>query len=139
VRAALYLGAILSLWPMMGVQLAAAFVGSLVFRANLMITGCLQFVTNPLTAAPIYYVTYMVGRAILVPFKTGTQSMPDSVSPEELEAVASQAEVGNAITDVVAALFVGGTVCGLAFALILDALYLWSTRSASRRSLLHRR
>lgn len=62
---AFYAGSILSLLPVMGMQLPIAFALSLLLRTNLMVMGGLQLITNPVTAAPIYAGTYIVGQAII--------------------------------------------------------------------------
>ncbi|MFI5358180.1 MAG: DUF2062 domain-containing protein, partial [Opitutales bacterium] len=64
-RPAFYAGSILSLMPVMGVQLPLAFVLALLLRANFMVLGGLQFITNPFTAAPIYYATYELGHQVI--------------------------------------------------------------------------
>ena len=64
-RPAFYAGAILSFMPVMGVQLPVAFILALLLRANFMILGGLQFITNPVTAAPIYYATHQLGKNVI--------------------------------------------------------------------------
>ena len=64
-RPALYAGSILSLLPVMGVQLPLALLLSLLLRANFMVLGGLQFITNPFTAAPIYYATHQLGAVVI--------------------------------------------------------------------------
>jgi uncharacterized protein (DUF2062 family) len=65
VRPALYAGSILSMMPFLGVQLPAAFILALLLRGNFMILGGLQFITNPVTAVPVYYSTYQLGKAVI--------------------------------------------------------------------------
>lgn len=82
-RASLYTGSILSLMPAMGVQLPIAFALCLFARTNFMIAGGLQFITNPVTAAPIYFATYKLGELVL--FKTGwgpAESVPAVPEPD---------------------------------------------------------
>jgi hypothetical protein len=62
---AIYAGCILSLLPLYGVQLMLAFILALVLRANLPILFGLQFITNPLTAIPIYFASFQIGRICL--------------------------------------------------------------------------
>ncbi len=62
---ALYLGAILAFMPTYGVQVFIAFFVALFLRANLTLIIALQFVTNPLTLVPAYYLTDRVGMAVL--------------------------------------------------------------------------
>jgi uncharacterized protein (DUF2062 family) len=125
VRRAIYVGAILSLWPVMGLQLLLALLGCAVLRANVMVAGALQFVTNPLTAAPVYYLTYRVGKYALfatgfLPTAEGTETVHENVF------VAAAGEPGLTTRFAIAttALFVGGTLCGVALAIALDVLYL---------------
>jgi uncharacterized protein (DUF2062 family) len=132
VRPALYLGAMLSLLPLIGIQLVIALAGAVLLRANVMIAGGLQFLTNPFTAAPIYYVTYRAGRKILSWFG---QTPPGPVLeeiPEELVTGATivETDFSSGFTGTVGALIVGGLACGLLLGLILDVLYLRSVRTA---------
>ena len=52
-RPSFYAGSILSLLPLMGVQLPVALILSLALRGNFMVMGGLQFITNPFTAVPV--------------------------------------------------------------------------------------
>jgi len=65
VRPALYAGSILSLLPLMGVQLPVAFVLAILLRSNVMLLGGLQFITNPATAIPVYGATYWLGKQVI--------------------------------------------------------------------------
>ncbi len=64
IRPSLYLGSILTLIPIPG-QLPIAFFLCLGFRANFMVMGGLQFVSNPVTSLPFFFGTYKLGAAIL--------------------------------------------------------------------------
>ncbi len=64
-RPAFYLGSIVSLLPLMGVQLPIVFGLCLMTRTNFMVAGGLQFITNPVTAAPVYYGTYKLGITLI--------------------------------------------------------------------------
>lgn len=103
-RRAVYLGSVLSLLPLYGLQIVLAFVFAIVFRANLAITVGLQAITNPLTAAPIYYSTYRVGSFLLDRLGVGLETA-ETVGP-----------VGAGVQ----ALFLGGLVSGLALGFVLD-------------------
>lgn len=65
VRPALYIGSILTLLPLLGVQLVLALGACMLLRGNLPIAAALQMVSNPLTAAPLYGLTYAVGSPIV--------------------------------------------------------------------------
>lgn len=62
---AFYVGWILTLLPLYGLQLILAFVLALIFRANLMLTAGLQLVSNPLTVLPLWYLNYLIGNWVL--------------------------------------------------------------------------
>ncbi len=64
IRPALYLGSVLTLIPL-PVQLPGAFVLCLAFRANFMVMGGLQFLSNPATSVPLAIGTYKLGAMIL--------------------------------------------------------------------------
>ena len=134
VRPAIYLGAIVSLWPVMGLQLGVALAGAVLLRANIMVAGALQFVSNPLTAAPLYYLTYRVGKGLLFPTQPTPIDHLELHSSEEAvtTALESHGELEFGFTEVAAALFVGGTVCGLFFGVMLDLLYLRSIAGRTR-------
>ena len=61
---ALYVGGVISLLPLYGVQFLAALGAALLFRANLTVLIALQFITNPFTIVPLYLVAYQFGRLL---------------------------------------------------------------------------
>lgn len=65
VRGGFYLGSVLALLPTLGVQIPIALLLTVLLRLNFMVVGGLQFITNPFTAAPLYYGTYQLGHAII--------------------------------------------------------------------------
>lgn len=135
VRPAYYLGSILSFLPVMGIQLPLALVLSLLFRTNFMILGGLQFITNPLTAAPIYYGTYQLGKAtIALASPPGPPALESEPKLREKEAFASALadevlEPADApkpgwksrVRASVDALVVGGAIVGLFVGGVFDA------------------
>lgn len=62
---ALYAGFLLAFTPIYGLQIPIAFFLALKLRANLPILLGLQMLTNPLTAIPIYFASYNIGRIAL--------------------------------------------------------------------------
>ncbi len=62
---AFYMGWVLTLLPLYGLQILLAFVFALMLRANLMIMVALQLVSNPLTVVPLWYLDFLIGRPIL--------------------------------------------------------------------------
>jgi uncharacterized protein (DUF2062 family) len=79
-RASFYVGSILSLMPAMGVQLPLAFALALLLRTNVMILGGLQFITNPVTAAPIYIGTWKLGMFVIEHSGFGRSLEPEIVT-----------------------------------------------------------
>jgi len=113
---ALYGGMVLSLLPLYGFQLPLAFGLALLLRANLTITAALQFITNPLTIAPIYGGTGWLGVQLM-----------------QLAGVGSELPRALFYAN---ALFVGGIVVGLALALLADVawrLAAWEARVFRRK------
>ncbi len=131
IRPALYAGSVLSLWPVMGIQLILAFITALMTRSNVMVVGALQFITNPFTAAPIYYGTYRVGKYVLMLTGFAGGAVPHTDSAGEVTITITPGELlphkfawASAFGSTVMALFVGGTICGLVLAAILDVIYM---------------
>lgn len=135
-RPAIYAGSILTLMPVMGVQLPVAFILALLLRANFMVLGGLQFVSNPVTAAPLYYATYEVGRTVIAWSGFG-QSVAKEEGPEldliattrpheTLEPAKPEAPPdgklnwGRRIGTVINALVIGGAIMGTLLGVLLD-------------------
>lgn len=59
--ASLYAAALITCLPLMGFQIPLALGAAALLRANLPIAIGLQFVSNPLTAAPLYGLTLATG------------------------------------------------------------------------------
>jgi uncharacterized protein (DUF2062 family) len=144
-RPAFYAGSILSLLPVMGVQLPLALGLALILRANFMVLGGLQLVTNPFTAAPIYYATHQLGSHFLslsglhgpieitTPLRviSSSETRPAEGTSELSRAPASPARkerwtkrVGAAINGLV----VGGALAGTFLGFALDLLWQRITR-----------
>lgn len=62
---AFYVGWVLTLVPLYGLQILLAFLLALSFRANLMIMVALQLVSNPVTVLPLWYFNFLVGNFFL--------------------------------------------------------------------------
>jgi uncharacterized protein (DUF2062 family) len=100
---AFYVGALLSLQPIIGVQIPLAFAAALILRANLPAMVGLQLITNVFTAAPVYALTYQVGTFVM----------------EKLDISGPAVRGGPAATKLV----IGGIICGLALGFVLDVIY----------------
>lgn len=132
-RPAFYAGSILSLLPVMGVQLPLALVFALLLRCNFMVIGGLQFLTNPFTAAPVYYATHQLGAKIIqvsgfghsietvdeVPTPDTTPETDPVPPPPEPGQIRWTQRVGTAIN----ALVIGGVIAGTLLGLMLDLLW----------------
>lgn len=143
-RPAIYAGSILSLTPVMGAQLPLALLLSILLRANFMVMGGLQFLTNPFTAAPIYYATHQLGAYVIrtagfgaalpaadphesvLPLEHDSDELPppppqfrEPTPPERTTSVTAGRRIANAIN----ALILGGVIAGAALGIVLDILY----------------
>lgn len=61
---AIYIGVICAFVPLPG-QMILALMGALLFRANIPMSITLTWLTNPLTAIPVYWATYSIGAMLL--------------------------------------------------------------------------
>lgn len=139
VRPALYAGAVLAVLPLVGVQMVLALGLALLFRANFMVMAALQLITNPFTAVPVYYITYKLGRFIMITLGFGGPAEvmevfdvpPETVGhlPEMAADEGWTPTVGTRIN----ALFIGGLVGGLALGLFFDLLWQLSSGRIGRR------
>lgn len=100
---ALYLGSVVALLPLYGIQFGLAFALALLVRANLTVIIGLQLITNPITVGPIYYSTYKLGMWLIATTGLGEGA----------------AGWGTRIN----ALFVGGIVLGLIMAAAIDLIW----------------
>lgn len=103
VSVACYAGSILAFLPTYGFQIPLALLAAVAFRANLPVMIAIQFITNPLTIAPLYLTTHKVGTWLIQ--TTGFAPL--------------DSKVGNAAY----ALVVGGIACGCVVGLALDIIY----------------
>lgn len=111
VLASLYVGSVLALLPVYGLQVLIGLVLAVLIRGNLTVMIALQMITNPLTLAPIYVGTHQLGSWLI-----GWSGYGGGAS-----------QVGSYIN----ALVVGGVVGGLALAVTLDLgwrLLAWEAR-----------
>jgi uncharacterized protein (DUF2062 family) len=133
-RPAFYSGSILAVMPVLGVQVPAAFLLALLFRANFMILGGIQFITNPVTAAPIYFATHKLGSQVIEwsGFGGGVE-VEDAIAPSKVSLIGPNLEplngtieptrkthwsrsVGTAINSLV----IGGAIIGTLLGTLLD-------------------
>jgi len=133
-RPAFYSGAILAVMPVMGVQLPVAFILALLLRANFMILGGLQFITNPVTAAPIYYATHQLGKTVIrwsgfgapVPVEQdidtiSAETLPTTFTPPLVTTTNDDGiHWGRRIGTAINALVIGGAISGTLLGFLLD-------------------
>ena len=111
VMVSLYAGAVLALLPTYGVQVLLGLALAVLLRGNLAVMTALQLVVNPLTIVPVYAATFFLGQALL--------------------GAAGVTVGGSDPRGYAAALVVGGTVAGLAAAVVLDVTWrvvAWESR-----------
>lgn len=61
---AIFIGIMCAFFPLPG-QMPLALIGALIFRANIPMSIALTWLTNPLTALPVYWFAYWVGAVLL--------------------------------------------------------------------------
>jgi uncharacterized protein (DUF2062 family) len=136
---AFYVGWILTLLPLYGLQILLAFVLAIAFRANLMIMIALQLVSNPITVLPLWYLNYLVGSFVLdlifgeSPIRFGTmigEASDMSLSfRQTLEFIIERTrESGSSVVSellgrLVGGTFLGGLIIGLAAGFISCWIY----------------
>lgn len=136
VRPAIYAGSILACMPAMGVQVPLALVLCLIIRANFMVMGGLQFISNPFTAAPLYLATHKVGTAIVDRAGFGASIEPtapvveesgvevaDDLHPAPSAPIEPELHWSRRLGNTINSLILGGLVVGSAVGLSLDLVY----------------
>ncbi len=150
IRPSFYAGSILSLLPVMGMQLPLAFLLCLLLRGNFMVMGGLQFITNPFTAAPIYYATHQLGKTVIE--ASGFGRSLETVEPIALDAAPvpeappqlAPAKVappppphemhwGRRVGTAINALVIGGVISGALLGLLLDLLWRFGAEYYARK------
>ena len=122
---ALYAGCILAMLPLYGVQLPLAALLAFALRANLPILATTQFITNPVTAVPLYFAAYQTGRVIFNLF--GWES--PHLNMAEMKALIHALEAGNwgfnirYLWKVWLVTSLGGTILGTFMASVASILY----------------
>lgn len=104
VTRAIYLGSLLAFLPSYGVQILIAGLVAWFARANLTVMVALQLITNPLSAAPIYWLTYTLGMRLMESARLLT---------------------GHPVFDGGMALMLGGLMLGAAVGVVLHGLWLF--------------
>lgn len=129
---ALYVGSVLAFQPVYGLQFLVAFALALLLRANLSVLMGLQLLTNPLTLAPAYFLTYRVGLSALE-----LSGWSAKVSWKVCFSFVTGGDWSQIPLDTcLYAFLLGGVIVGLAFALVVHLLWelaAWEIRIVRRR------
>ncbi len=155
VRPAIYVGSVLAFLPVLGIQMLLSFALAVLLRRNVMVLVGLQFLTNPFTVVPSFYLTHQVGSAVI--HHSGFGHSPPSaeelapakdIDPllhppviREATPPPSPEETGrlhrwtSGVGTQINAFIIGGLIVGLVVGTIIDLLWVISVRQAE----VHRR
>lgn len=148
-RPSFYAGSILAFMPLYGLQLPLAFLVCLLFRTNFMILGGLQFITNPVTIAPVYIGTYKLGIWVIESSGFGHSEPPatlpadqpltlpgtDTVFVEDeylLDPATGEPRWSPRFGTRINALILGGLIVGAVVGAALDLLWRWLVLPAAK-------
>ncbi|MEN9840541.1 MAG: hypothetical protein RL376_341 [Verrucomicrobiota bacterium] len=140
IRPALYLGSVLTLLPVLG-QVPIAFVLCLLFRANFMLLGGIQFLSNMLTFPFIIAATLKVGFFVieLTGLDRFTGIIPGAFSSglgTNHEAASTTAtSISHKVVLYGSALTIGSIICGLLLGAALDLLWCRFMAASARHRL----
>lgn len=154
VRPAIYVGSVLAFLPVLGLQMLLAFALAVLLRRNVMVLVGLQFLTNPFTVVPSFYLTHQVGSAVIHHSGFGHSPPPaEELAPAETSGAPdapvirtpapppSPEETGrlhrwtSGVGTQINAFIIGGVIVGLVIAALIDLLWVISVRQAE----VHRR
>ena len=141
---ALYIGSIITILPLQGIQIPLSFLAAIVFHANLPIIIALQFLSNAFTLPFIYAIDYYLGDQLLsLFFKAKAADLNiDKASNEFNEILQSTniKDVGNWLMDIInncfailidrgpyffMAAMLGGLLLGIILGIIFHIGYRW--------------
>lgn len=121
---------------MYGLQMAVAFIFSLLFRANCLVAMALQWITNPLSIPFIIVFQYKLGDYIIVNMFGASQSV-GALLLEKLKSSTFETVLGNlwetisdtsVILHLVAATLLGGFIIAIVGAVLSHVGYIWYLR-----------
>ncbi len=131
-----FIGAVIAFTPTLGLQILIYLPIATLLRANKISGIPILFISNPFTAAPLYYATWSVGAAVMHPEKevtratiktwlgdAGRELKSDGIS-HLLEAELWK-EAGRLLASTGAELWVGGLICGFVAAVPTYFLTRW--------------
>jgi uncharacterized protein (DUF2062 family) len=115
---AFWAGWVVSLMPIMGIQIPVSIFCAFLFRANVLVLIALQLITNPVTVPFIWPVVYAVGKWAVELFANGS----DPAFGESSHAIL---QASRWFARTTATTFLGGIICGYFCALISSIIYGW--------------
>ena len=122
-----FIGAMIAFTPTLGVQIVLYIPIAALLRANKASGIPILFISNPLTAVPLYYTTWKVGAAVLHPDSEVTRDTIQGWLGDTGRALKDQGigrlleadfwmSAGRLLASTGAELWVGGLICGLVVA-----------------------
>jgi uncharacterized protein (DUF2062 family) len=121
IRPALFWGVIISLSPLVGIQMLIAFFVAFLSRANLPLMVAIQWISNPFTMGPIYYADYKIGRILLE--LTGFKTSNNKLLSKSYDWSNFEFKDLLKLLDTFPPMFVGGAVLGVFFGVISVFVY----------------
>jgi uncharacterized protein (DUF2062 family) len=132
------LGIFIGLTPTFGFQMIPAAFFAALFRVNILAAVVAVWITNPFTAAFIYYTEYMLGTVIL-PFGPGSDTASGIARLAEKVSAISMVDMWNTVgaaigaflslgSDVITRLIIGSLVAATAGAGITYPVTFWAVR-----------
>lgn len=155
VRPAIYVGSVLAFLPVLGIQMLLSFALAVLLRRNVMVLVGLQFLTNPFTVVPSFYLTHQVGSAVIHHSGFGHSPPPaeelapakdidpllnppvirEPAPPHSPEDTSRLHRWTSGVGTQINAFIIGGVIVGLVVGAIIDLLWVISVRQAE----VHRR
>ena len=118
---ALFWGIWIAMLPIVGIQMLVVFFLALIVRANLPLIVALQWISNPLTMAPIYFADYEIGLLILELF--GVDYGRNKLLTAEFDWSGMEFADLWELVDTFPPMMVGGSVVGISLGVFAVFLY----------------
>ncbi len=122
-RAAIFVGLIVALMPLVGLQMLIVFFLALWFRANLPVIVALQWISNPLTMGPIYYADYKIGMAIME--LLGVAPEPNPIMQSDFDWAHFKLKDIVDLLDTFPSMLLGGCTLGIFVGFLTASSYKW--------------
>ena len=118
---ALFWGIWIAMLPIVGIQMIVVFFLALIVRANLPLIVALQWISNPLTMAPIYFADYEIGLLILELF--GVDYGRNKLLTAEFDWSGMEFADLWELVDTFPPMMAGGSVVGISLGVLAVFLY----------------